>query len=97
MTQGKGGGGSPARAGIDPLRNAGQDGCRRFPRTRGDRPQIYCATLCRIAVPPHARGIDRRDYDSGQGWRRFPRTRGDRPAWITCSAGISVVPPHARG
>ena len=48
--------GSPAHAGIDrsitfaDLPDAG------FPRTRGDRPDVFASRNIQMAVPPHTRG-----------------------------------------
>ena len=49
-------GGSPARAGIDPVGYVEQDAWCRFPRTRGDRPVCNSPHSTQGMVPPHARG-----------------------------------------
>ena len=48
--------GSPARAGIDPLVPMVGGMVKRFPRTRGDRPQTNGDSIVEHEVPPHARG-----------------------------------------
>ena len=48
--------GSPARAGIDHIINAGNTKCFGFPRTRGDRPERAKVEAFEAWVPPHARG-----------------------------------------
>src|SRR5690606_27759313 len=47
---------SPAYAGIDRRRLRLRRRPRRFPRIRGDRPQLQTLALQRIAFPPHTRG-----------------------------------------
>ena len=48
--------GSPAHAGIDPIRELLAVNCPGFPRTRGDRPQSDRDKGVYAEVPPHTRG-----------------------------------------
>ena len=47
---------SPAHAGIDPGKRKVFNLCARFPRTRGDRPQITYNGIDYPVLPPHTRG-----------------------------------------
>ena len=48
--------GSPAHAGIDPASPIDRLADARFPRTRGDRPQVAAVVNRPSRVPPHTRG-----------------------------------------
>ena len=48
--------GSPAHAGIDPMKLHCKKGHLRFPRTRGDRPPGQSQDGSAGRVPPHTRG-----------------------------------------
>src|SRR5690606_27677568 len=54
--------GSPARAGMDPVRARIAVLRRRLPRTRGDGPQESSRRWCAASAPPHARGWTRRRW-----------------------------------
>ena len=47
---------SPAHAGIDLSNQESQRADARFPRTRGDRPELNTAGLDPQEFPPHTRG-----------------------------------------
>ena len=48
--------GSPAYAGIDPRIRASRATRQRFPRLRGDRPDLASLTAAEAEVPPPTRG-----------------------------------------
>ena len=49
-------GGSPAHAGMDPLRAPRSRRRRRLPRTRGDGPPAVWSRILTLPAPPHTRG-----------------------------------------
>ncbi len=55
----RGGEGSPAHAGIDPLGSASCSRGSRLPRTRGDRPRSSVEEAHSYRAPPHTRGSTR--------------------------------------
>ena len=82
---------------MDPAARACSRISTRFPRTRGDGPDLPWARPGRRRVSPARAGMD----PSGTRWSRprscFPRTRGDGPAHAAALALTAWFPPHARG
>ena len=80
-------GGSPARAGMDPVLTDTQGTVRWLPRTRGDGPLVQIHASCGITAPPHARGWTSKNRARADGVSGSParagmdRTGGGRRVW----------------
>ena len=80
--------GSPAPAGMVPIRKLETLYAHGFPRTRGDGPIISCFSLMGNAVPPHPRGWSHPERDRADVDRGSPAPAGMVPGctrpWATC-------------
>ena len=90
--KGRGRGGSPACAGIDPTGSGAWCRGSRFPRLRGDRPQDVETQLTKLKVPPPARGSTFISTPMRGIFRGSPACAGIDPAGSTRSTPRSRFP-----
>ena len=88
--------GSPAHAGIDLERLAGERCKRGLPRPRGDRPVAAVQTVAQIVAPPPTRGSTPAPSDCTMQWKGSPAHAGiDLPS--VCSRSSRQRLPRPRG
>ena len=88
--------GFPAHAGIDRSCANASSLRKRFPRTRGDRPELRHLPRKVLQVSPHTRGSTRRKPRGARGLQGFPAHAGIDPSPRRVST-VSCRFPRTRG